>query len=242
MSYESFLSVIDDMPPGYTVEHFKNKIINLLALQAGDTLKHLKKHLHVANKLYIDLVVTLHENKPWGNGIDFYMAAARWFIGKPALFVRPMLNPKYQNGQNPPKFFFNKEYFFEEDSYMSVDKIHLCFVFNGINYYAPFFQQSVACIIRTGDPVLKNIMWASKDLKILMGKLSINAGLKQVSMYMDAASKIVQKTHLTCGNSPVFETMTMELPGIDPFLEGTVRRCRHKPEAMEPAKSSAAKK
>ena len=129
---------------------------------------------------------------------------------------------------------------------MSVDKIHLHFVFNGINYYVPFFQQSVACVIRTGDPILKNIVWASKDLKILMGKLpgklSINAGLKQVSMYMDAASKIVQKTHLTCGNSPAFETMMMELPGIDPFLEGTVRRCRCKPEAMESTKSSAAKK
>ena len=75
------------MPPGYTVEHFKNEIINLLTLQAGDMLKHLKKHLHVANKSYIDLVVMLHENKPRGNGIDFYMAAVRWFIGKPALFV-----------------------------------------------------------------------------------------------------------------------------------------------------------
>ena len=110
---------------------------------------------------------------------------------------------------------------------MSADKIHLHFVFNGINYYAPFFQQSVACVIRTGDPVLKNIVRASKDLKILMGKLpgklSINARLKQVSKYMDAASKIIQKTHLTCGNSLAFEMMTMELPGIDPFLEGTVR-------------------
>ena len=115
-------------------------------------------------------------------------------------------------------------------THMSADKIHLCFVFNGINYYVPFFQQSVARVIRTGDPVLKNIMWASKDLKILMGKLpgklSINAELKQVSMYMDAASKIIQNTHLTCCNSQAFETTTMELPGIDPFLEGTVRRCR----------------
>ena len=129
---------------------------------------------------------------------------------------------------------------------MSADKIHLCFVFNGINYYAPFFQQSVARVIRTGDPVLKNIVWVSKDLKILMGKLpgklSINAGLKQVSMYMDAASKIVQKTHLTCGNSPAFKTMMMELPSIDPFLKGTVRRCRRKPEETEPTKLSAAKK
>ena len=81
------MSVIDDVLPGYTVEHFKNEIINLLTLQPGVMLKCLKKHLHVANKSYIDLVVTLHENKPWGNGIDFYMAAACWFIGKLALFV-----------------------------------------------------------------------------------------------------------------------------------------------------------
>ena len=129
---------------------------------------------------------------------------------------------------------------------MSADKIHLCFVFNGINYYVPFFQQSVARVIRTGDPVLKNIVRASKDLKILMGKLpgklSINAELKQVSMYMDTASKIIQKTHLTCSNSQAFEMTTMELPGVDPFLKGTVRTCRQKPEETEPAKSSAAKK
>ena len=67
----------------------------------------------MANRSYIDLVVGLHKNKPWGNGIDFYMAVAWWFIGKPALFVPPNLNPKYQNSKNPPKFFFNKEYFFE---------------------------------------------------------------------------------------------------------------------------------
>ena len=49
---------------------------------------------------------------------------------------------------------------------MGVDKIHLCFVFNSINYYAAFFEQSVAPIITTGDPVLENIVWASKYLLI----------------------------------------------------------------------------
>ena len=129
------------MHPGYRVEHFKNEIINLIPLQPVDILWRLKKHLRITNNSYIHLLVALHKNKPWGHGIDFYMAAACWFIGKPTLFVRPMLNPKYQNGRNPPKFFYNKQYFFEEDSYMGVDKIHLCFVFNSINYYSAFFEQ-----------------------------------------------------------------------------------------------------
>ena len=46
---------------------------------------------------------------------------------------------------------------------MGIDKIHLHFVFNRINYYAPFFQQSVARMIRTGDHVPKNIIHTSKD-------------------------------------------------------------------------------
>ena len=49
---------------------------------------------------------------------------------------------------------------------MGVDKIHLRFVFNSINYYTAFFDQSVAPIITTGDPVLKNIVQASKYLLI----------------------------------------------------------------------------
>ena len=36
---ESFLSVIDDVPLGFTVKHFKNEIINLLCLQADDMVK-----------------------------------------------------------------------------------------------------------------------------------------------------------------------------------------------------------
>ena len=139
-------------------------MINFIALQPVDMLKRLKKHIRITNNLYIDLLVTFHKNKLGGHCIDFYMVAACWFIGKPALLVQPMLNPKYQNGRNPPQFFYNKQYSFEEDSYIGVDKIHLRFTVNSINYCTAFFEQSVVPIITTGDPVLNNIIQASKSL------------------------------------------------------------------------------
>ena len=180
---ESFLSVIDDVLVGFTVKHFKNEIISLLYLQADDMVKTLKPQLCVAHCSYIELIQQLHQELPMGSGIDFYMGAAHQFIGKSVLIIKLMMNPKYSK-EKGPRFLFEKSYLYKGDEHMNVADIKIHFVFNGLNYYAPFYQSDVARLIRSGTGTLKNISTVAKDLRKLMEKIpcqaSINVGMKQL--------------------------------------------------------------
>ena len=138
---ESFLSVIDDVPEWFTVEHFRDEIINMLDLESADMLDHLRPQLRYAGYSYKQLIQRLYDGLPMSTGIDFYMAAARHFIGHPVMVIKPQFNlnkEKYGNVQ----FIFEKEYFCEADKNMNDDEIHLKFVFNGINYYAHSCRQT----------------------------------------------------------------------------------------------------
>ena len=197
---DSFLSVIDDVPVDFTVKHFKNEIINLLCLQADDMVKTLKPQLHVAHCSYIELIQRLHQELPMGSGIDFYMGTARQFIGKPVLIIKPTMNPKYSK-EKGPRFLFEKLYLYKGDEHMNVADIKIRFVFNGLNYYVPFYQSDVTRLICSGTGTLKNISTVAKDLRKLMEKIprqaSINIGMKQLSLYLDASECIVSQTWLS---------------------------------------------
>ena len=145
------------MPEWFTVEHFRDEIINMLGLESADMLDRLRPQLRYAGYSYKQLIQRLYDGLPMSTGIDFYMSAARNFIGHPVMVIKPQFNlnkEKYGNVQ----FIFEKEYFYEADKNMNDDEIHLKFVFNGINYYAPFMQADAAKIIRTGAPILRNVV------------------------------------------------------------------------------------
>ena len=128
----------------------------MLCLHPLDTAKRLKHQIDMSGKMYKDLVVTLYEGKKdFGNAINFYMAAARDFLGEPLLLIVPQ---HCTDKANPGlKYEFEKMYAFKEDSYLAESEIKLRFVYNRIDYYAPFFQTSIAQIIRVGTPLLKSI-------------------------------------------------------------------------------------
>ena len=159
------------------------------------------------------------------------MGAACQFIGKPVLIIKPMMNPKYSK-EKGPHFLFEKSYLYKGEEHMNVADIKICFVFNGLNYYAPFYQSDVARLIRSGTGTLKNISTVTKDLRKLMEKIpcqaSINVGMKQLLLYLDASECIVLQTRLSCGFCPTQVTTTLEIPGVvTPMVEGTVRRRKH---------------
>ena len=163
-----------------------------------------------------------------GSGIDFYMGTAHQFIGKPVLIIKPTMNPKYSK-EKGPRFLFEKSYLYKGDKHMNVADIKIHFVFNGLNYYAPFYQSDVARLIRSGTGTLKNISTVAKDLQKLMEKIphqaSINVGMKQLLLYLDASERIVSQTRLSCGFCPTQVTTMLEIPGvITPMVEGTVHR------------------
>ena len=199
----------------------------MLGLESADMLDRLHPQLQYAGYSYKQLIQRLYDGLPMSTGIDFYMAAARHFIWHPVMVIKPQFNlnkEKYGNVQ----FIFEKEYFCEADKNMNDDEIHLKFVFNGINYYVPFMQADAAKIIRTGAPILRNVVSTCDNMRALMQNIpthaSINSGLKKLEMHLKAAADIVKTTHLNAGYSHAAETASIVIPGVNPLQEGTVRR------------------
>ena len=182
----SFLSVVDDVPPGYTVEHFCDEIIKYLVTQQEDLLPQLKPQLQKTTRSYRDLILDLYDNKPMRSGIDFYFCAARLFKNQPVLLLKPYLNKNIQHGTTGPKYLFQKVYLLETDKYMATENIKMCFVVNGVDYYCPFYPEHIASIMREGVPMLWDIQNLHKDLTAIMAKMphgkSINSGLKLINI------------------------------------------------------------
>ena len=205
----------------------------MLCLHPLDTAKRLKHQIDMSGKTYKDLVVTLYEGKKdFGNAINFYMAAARDFLGEPLLLIVPQ---HCTDKTNPTlKYEFQKMYAFKEDSYLAESEIKLRFVFNGIDYYAPFFQTSIAQIIRVGTPLLKSIKQNFKDLESIEDKLpqqvSINTGVTLLKSFMKTASDIAHKMSFNAGACTITDqeadrfANTTPVSHVRPLLSSNVRR------------------
>ena len=151
--YESLLSVIDDVLDWYTVENFRDEIIEILCCQSSHLIDVLMPQLMYAGFSYKQLVERLYNGQPMSTGIDFYMVAAWQFLMQPIMVIKPQFNmDKKTRGR--PKFVFKKEYYYEQDLYLGDGMIPLKFIFNGCNYYAPYLQADAARIVRVGAPIL----------------------------------------------------------------------------------------
>ena len=73
--------------------------------------------LQCAGFSYKTLIKWLYEGKPMSTGVDFYMAAVRHFLTKPIVVIKPQFNTDKQT-HGRPKFVFEKEYFYEQDSFL----------------------------------------------------------------------------------------------------------------------------
>ena len=232
---EAFLSMIEDVPENYTVVHFKNEIIEMLVARMEETYHRLKPQLHKSLRSYQDLIADLHANKPMHSGIDFYIAAARLFIGKPVLVLKPELNKDY-DGSTGPHYVFKKEFLIEEDKYIVVEKINIKLVFNGINYYAPFYTERIASLMREGLPVMRDIIRCYDDVTSLIRKLpekkSINSGMRKIQLHLEAAAAVCKTTKLSSGYSNPYIT-DIAAPGMNPLISGVVRKRKHKKDAKD---------
>ncbi|MCG8621552.1 MAG: hypothetical protein MJE68_06070, partial [Proteobacteria bacterium] len=79
----SFLSMIDNVPENYTIKDFRNEIVEMLVNQVEYVYPQLKPQLAKSSRSYQQLCIDLMKDKQFHSGIDFYMAAARLFIGHP---------------------------------------------------------------------------------------------------------------------------------------------------------------
>ena len=200
------MSIIDDVPNWFTVENFRDEVINLLCLQSSEMVNLLMPQLQYTDYSYKQLV--LHDGKPMLKGIDFYMAAAWHFLAQPIVVIKPQFNTD-KKPRGRPKFVFEKEYFYEQDSYLGNNLIPLKMIFNGCNYYAPYLQSDAAQIVCVGAPIMRGVTAAFNNLTDLIEAIppraSLNSGLRKLFLYLKAADSIVKGTSLVSGYSEAAE-------------------------------------
>ena len=217
--------MLDDVPEWFTIENFRDKIINLLCVQSLEMINLLMPQLQYAGFSYIQLIQHLYEGKPMSTGVDFYMSAARHFLAKPIVMIKPQFNTDKQT-RGRPKFVFEKEYFYEQDSYLGDNMIPLKFIFNGISYYAPYLQSDAAHIIHAGFPIFTAVLSAFNNLTDLIEAIppraSLNSGIRKLFLYLKASNTIVKGTHLAAGYSQSVEVEMVKIPGVDTLSEGTI--------------------
>ena len=137
----SFLSVVDDVPPNYTAENFWDKLIEILVERQEDILPNLKPHLGKMSWSYKDLVIDLAAGKALQLGIDFYLCPAWLFIGELVLIIKPKPNPTPEPGTTGPDYIFQKHYLIDADKFVTSSKIKMRFIYNGVDYVAPFYKE-----------------------------------------------------------------------------------------------------
>ena len=178
--------MIDYVLEWFTIENFRDEIINLLCVQSSEMINLLMPQLQYAGFSYKKLIQCLYEGKPMSTGVDFYMAVAQHFLAKPIVMIKPQFNTNKQT-HGRPKFIFEKEYLYEQDSYLGNNIIPLKFIFNGCNYYVPYLQSDATRIIHVGSPILRGVSSAFNNLTDLINAIppraSLNSGLRKLFLY-----------------------------------------------------------
>ena len=135
-SYQSILFCLNNVPLTYDKEEFQKAIPELLITKPSKCVTKLKEHLHKTTRSYKQLVLELQEGKEMKAGIFFYVAAAQILLDEPILLTCPT---EHTSGTSSPFYTFTEEYCIPEDKNLSLDDFKICLVYNGWNYFTPFF-------------------------------------------------------------------------------------------------------
>ena len=88
------------------------------------------------------------------------------------------LNP--EPGTTGPEYIFEKHYLIAVDKFVSSSKIKMRFIYNSVDYVAPFYKERITSVVRQGRPLLHDITCYT-DLTAIMKKMpdgkSISKGL-----------------------------------------------------------------
>ena len=223
----AFLSVIDDVPTGYTIEHFRDELIEMLVVQQETVLPQLKPHLAKTMRSCQDLILDLYEGKPMRSGIDFFLTTAWLFVGRPVLLLKPVPNKNPDPSTNGPDYLFEKAYLLKSDKFVKEVDINMRFVFNGVDYYTPFYPEHIASVMHDGVPMLNDLKKSFKDLTCLMDKMppgkSINSGLKHMHVNLAVVVAIAEKTNFATGTSDT-SMVDQPAPAMDPLIAAPLRK------------------
>ena len=133
--------MVNNVPPNYTAENFRDELVELLVERQEDVLPNLKTHLAKTSRSYKDLVIDLAAGKALRSGIDFYLCVAWLFISELVLIIKPKANPTPEPGTTGPDYIFQKHYLTDADKFVASSKIKMRFIYNSVDYVTPFYKE-----------------------------------------------------------------------------------------------------
>ena len=76
------------------------------------------------------------------------------------------------------------------------------FIYNGVDYVAPFYKEQITSVVRQGQPLLRDITTCYTYLTAIMKKMpdgkSINQGLRLMHRHLGVASAVAEHTNFIC--------------------------------------------
>ena len=154
VAYTSLLTCIDNVPGHYKVEDLSREVFEALVNTPDYYCDKLKCHLDKTERSYQRLVLDLAAGAHMNAACDFYLGAASLHLDMPIMLIKPK---QRTNRRGMVHYEFYQEFLFPEDEERSPNEFKIRLVYNGINYYAPFYSKELAEVILDGDPVMAQI-------------------------------------------------------------------------------------
>ena len=207
VAYTSLLTCIDNVPGHYKVEDFSREVFKTLVNTPDYYCDKLQCHLDKTERSYQRLVLDLMAGANMNAACDFYLGAASLHLDMPIMLIKPK---QCTDQRGMVHYEFYQEFLFPEDEERSPNEFKIRLVYNGINYYAPFYSKELAEVILDGDPVMAQIQRSYQDVKNVANHLpqntQINGAVQQICMHMRASALIASTVRFQSGvgdTSPV---------------------------------------
>ena len=185
VAYTSLLTCIDNVPGHYKVEDFSREVFESLVSTPDYYCDKLQRHLDKTERSYQRLVLDLAAGAHMNAACDFYLGAASLHLDMPIMLIKPK---QRTDRRGMVHYEFYQEFLFPEDKDRSLKEFKIRLVYNGVNYYAPFYSKELAEVILDGDPVMAQIQRSYQDVKNLANRLpqntQINGAVQQICMHM----------------------------------------------------------
>ena len=239
-AYTSLLTCIDNVPGHYKVEDFSREVFESLVSTPDYYCDNLQRHLDKSERSYQRLVLDLAAGAHMNAACDFYLGAASLHLEMPIMLIKPK---QHTNRRGMVHYEFYQEFLFPEDQDRSPKEFKIWLVYNGVNYYAPFYSKELAEVILDGDPVMAQIQRSYQDVKNITNRLpqntQINGALQQLCMHMQASALIASSVRFQSGVGDTSPVSQLPFPVDTGVVEEPIVRKRKATAAQGSASKKA---
>ena len=239
-AYTSLLTCIDNVPGHYKVEDFSREVFEALVNTPDYYCHKLQRHLDKTERSYQRLVLDLAAGAHMNSACDFYLGAASLHLDMPIMLIKPK---QCTDRRGMVHYEFYQEFLFPEDEERSPNEFKIWLVYNGVNYYTPFYSKELAEVILDGDPVMAQIQRSYQDVKNVANRLpqntQINGAMQQICMHMRASALIASSVRFQSGVGDTSPVSQLPFPVDTGVVEEPIVRKRKATAAQGSASKKA---